>query len=85
VIHTNPLSPAPRFLTILLPRGTSLSPGAAGLLLGFARRRSGAAPWPGAVAEEFRAPRGTLLILRPAVTAEVAPYAHSFLNKYLKL
>ena len=85
MIHTDPLSPARRCVTILLPRGAMLSPGAARLLLRLAQVRAGAGPWNGAVAETFRAPRGTLLLLRPAVAAEVAPYARSFLNKYLKL
>ena len=70
------------YITILLPPGTTLTPGAAALLLRYAQRRAGKARWGAAAAEEFRAPRGTLLILRPALSARLADYALPFLRDF---
>ncbi len=78
-------SPACRCVTITLPRGVSLSPGGLRLLLRYTQRRIGAEAWGGAVAEEFRAGRGTLLIARPALSAGLAEYALPFLRKFNKL
>ena len=76
------ISPSCRCITIELPRGVSLSPGGLRLLLRYAQRRGGAEAWGGAVAEVFRAGRGTLLIARPAVTACLADYALPFIHKH---
>ncbi len=81
----DPCSPARRCVTILLPGGTALTPGALRLLLRYAQRRAGASPWGGAAADEFRAARGTLVIARPAVSASVAPYALPLIHKYFNL
>ena len=72
------------YICILLPGGAALAPGAARLLLRYALRRAGKAGWGAAVAEVFPAPRGTLLILRPALTAALADYALPFVHKYFK-
>ncbi len=72
-------------MTFLLPSGVSLAPGGLRLLLRFIQRRTGVPPWGGVVADEFRAPRGTLLIVRPALSASIAPYALPFIHKYFKL
>ena len=63
------------YITILLPPGTALTPGAAGLLLRYAQRRAGSERWGAAAADEFRTKHGTLLLLRPALTACLADYA----------
>ena len=78
----NPSEPPRPFALLRLPPGVALSPGALGLLLAWARRRRGGAPWGGAVAEVFPGPKGTLLLVRPAVSAALAPYALPFLHKY---
>ena len=71
------------FALLLLPPGVALTPGALGLLLAYARRRrGGGAPWGGAAAEAFAGPRGTLLLVRPAVSAAVAPYALPCLHNF---
>ena len=70
------------YITIRLPRGVSLTPGSLRLLLRCAQRHCGAAPWGGAVAEEFLAPHGTLLIARPALSAQLADYAVPFIHKH---
>ena len=72
----------PRFVTIRLPRGAALTPGGVGVLLRYAQRRAGAEAWGGAVAEALCARSGTLLLVRPAVTASVAPYALPLIHKY---
>ena len=70
------------YICILLPGGAALAPGAARLLLRYALRRAGKARWGAAVAETHAGPRGTLLILRPALTACLADYARPFVHKY---
>ena len=69
------------YISILLPRGVSLSPGAMRMLLRRAQRRCGCSAWGGAVAEEFRGRNGTLLLVRPALSAEIADYALPFIHK----
>ncbi len=81
----SPLSPVRRCVTILLPPGASLAPGGLRLLLRYAHRCSGSAPWAGAVADVFAAKRGTLLVVRPALTAELADYALPYVYKYFNL
>ena len=72
-----------RCVTVLLPGGTALSPGALGALLAWLDRRSGAPAWCGAQADVFRGPGGTLLIVRETpCTAYLADYALPFLQKY---
>ena len=68
------------YISILLPPGTALTPGAVGLLLRYAQRRTGAARWGAAAAEVLRAPHGTLLLLRPALSAHLADYALPYLR-----
>ena len=70
------------YISMLLPPGVALSPDAAALLLGYALRRKGSVGWGGAVAEVHPAPRGTLLLLRPAVSARLADYALPFVHKH---
>ena len=80
----DPLSPARRCVTVLLPPGAALTPASLALLLRYAQKRTGSAPWGGAVADAFRAAHGTLWILRPACSAEFAPYALPIIHKYFK-
>ena len=81
----DPLACRRRCVMIRLPRGVVLAPGGLCLLLRYAQRRAGAAPWGGSVAEEFRARHGTLLLVRPALSAFVAPYALPLIHKYFTL
>ena len=75
--------PPCRCVTVVLPGGVRLTPGAAGALLALARRRGGGKPWDGAVCDAFSAPGGTLLILREVrFSAALAGYALPFLQKY---
>ena len=75
--------PPCRYVTVFLPGGVRLTPGAAGALLALARRRCGGKPWGGAVCEAFSGPGGTLLILREMrLSAALAGYALPFLQKY---
>ena len=71
-----------RCVTVRLPGGTGLTAGGVRLLVRFAQKRRGAAPWEYIAAEEFRARRGTLLIARPVPRAQLADYALPFLHKY---
>ena len=72
------------YITIELPRGVGMTPGAVGVLLACLARRGGEKRWDGAVCEVFPGPRGTLMLVREArVSAAVAPYALPFLQKYL--
>ena len=76
---------APRCVTLLLPAGRALTPGALEIILALARRRcrKGGAPWSGAEVDAFRGPRGTLLLVRETgCTARLADYALPFLHKY---
>ena len=74
---------APRCVTLLLPPGRTLTPGALGAVLALSRRRCGAAPWSGADVDVFRGPGATLLIVRETpCTAALADYALPFLHKY---
>ena len=70
------------YITIHIPPGVALAPGAAELLLGYARRRAGKARWGAAAAEVFSGPRGTLLVVRPALSASVADYALPRIREY---
>ena len=74
-----------RCVTLLLPAGMALTPGALAAILALSRRRCGGAakPWAGADVDVFRGPRGTLLLVREApCTAALADYALPFLHKY---
>lgn len=71
------------YISILLPRGVSITPGAVRVLLGCAvRRSSGGERWGGAVCDVFPGRRGTLILARPAVSVRIADYAVPILNKY---
>ena len=73
-----------RCVTLLLPPGWALTPGALGAVLALARRRCGVRiPWAGADVDVFRGPGGALLIVRETpCTARLADYALPFLHKY---
>ena len=73
-----------RCVTILLPQGTELSCGGAGLLVRYAQRRCGAAPWGRIAVELFRGRRGTLVLAHPAEITEaaVAEYALPLIHNY---
>ena len=75
-----------RCVTILLPPGVSLGKGAAGLLIRYARRRCGAAPWGNVFVEQFSSGSGTLLLARPAVQAElvIPDDFFQFVHNYFK-
>ena len=75
-----------RCITILLPPGMNLGCGGIGLLVRYALRRRGAAPWGGIIAERFGDPRRgpTLLLARPSRPVEVTvpEYALAFIHNY---
>lgn len=75
-----------RCVTILLPPGTEISTGGVRLLVRYAQRRCGAAPWGRLRVEEYRQDAGTeaLFIVRPAAvcTAALADYALPVVHKY---
>ena len=54
------------YITIELPRGVAMTPGAVGALLGYLARRDGAGRWESAVCEVCPGPRGTLMLVREA-------------------
>ena len=70
------------YISILLPDGVRLTPGAVRVLLGRALRRGGGGSWGGAVCDVFPGRRGTLILARPGVSARIADYAVPILNKY---
>ncbi len=70
------------YISILLPDGVRITPGAVRVLLGCAARRSGGESWGGEVCDVFPGRRGTLILARPAVSARIADYAVPILNKY---
>ena len=73
-----------RCVTILLRPGAALSGGGARLLVRYAQRHCGAAPWGRIAVDQFRCGGQTLMIARPvsAQTARLADYAFPFLYKY---
>ena len=74
-----------RCVTLLLPPGLTLTPGALETLLALQRRRCGKGekPWAGAAVDAFRGPGGTLLLVRETpCAARLADYALPFLHKY---
>lgn len=75
-----------RCVTILLPPGTEISTGGVRLLVRYAQRHCGAAPWGLLSVEEYRCGSGAeaLFIVRPAVvhTAALAEYALPVVHKY---
>ena len=72
------------YITILLPPGLGVTPGAVGVLLACLARRSGKVYPGGAEVDVFPARRGTLLLVRPAgaLSAAVADYALPYIHTY---
>ena len=70
------------YISILLPDGVRLTPGAVRVLLGRALRRGGGGSWGGAVCDVFPGRRGTLILARPGVSARIADYALPFIHKH---